>query len=136
MRAYNEIDRSTTSCIHFVYKSDFDEEVESDTVLLRRSFASVDIDCRDIDLRTLIPIIADGLGLESTDLEENDYVRFIDDLITKSYQVSGAFIILRNAGNALSARNINLLRIIEAVLIQLHTWLEQSKPFHLFIEID
>ena len=65
-----------------------------------------------------------------------EWVPFLDDLITLSDCVNGISIIIDNADVWLSTDKKTLFKLIEAFQIQLHHWQEKKKPCHLFFQME
>jgi hypothetical protein len=139
MRGYSDIERSTSSCVHFVEASDIDQEL----IELKREIDSMQIRCAYIDCRTLLrnpevvcDEVARAVRAEHAPYGEENWVRLLDDMISLSSSLRGLVIVMDHADELLAANKRKIFDLIEAFLIQFHHWLNKGKPCHLCFQMS
>jgi len=142
MRGYNDINRSTSACVHFV---DADEVELEDADCFKEARDAgcqiVYVDClRFMREPWLIP---SEIGrLAKTDHPPYDegananLVRWLDDLISLAHFTRGLVLVLDNAAELFAVHRKFATDLIEAFLIQFHHWLERGKPCHLCFQMS
>jgi hypothetical protein len=146
MSGYRILRRSSSDCVHFVYR----DEVDGEDLSLAKELAAkqithvyVDYDEFKCGSQHLVNVIAGLLKLEhapyrwpTAPTEVSVWVEFLDDLITLSYQEHGIIIVIDNADGLLAADSKTMFKLIEAFLVQVHHWLEKKKPCHLCFQME
>lgn len=138
MRAYGDIVRSTSACIHFVEE----HQCTDDLIEIRRELEAREIDvfyfdCKFIDEKQnkLCELLADTLQLEHAPYFEENWIKLLDDLISLSRKKNGLVIVLDNASIIFSKNRTEFFDLIESFLIQFHHWLHANKPCHLCFQM-
>ncbi len=138
MRGYFGINLPISACLHFTNEEDLchaKEELEAATSI-GIEIAYFDAKNEKIDSYNLMNAVGNQLNLENRPYDEGHWVRFLDDMITKSYNSSGVVILLDQVGFSLSKLDNELFDFIESMMIQLHHWMEQKKPFHICLQLN
>ena len=146
MSKYQNLHRSTSDCVHFVFATrleDISSSITEEWVSLGISYAYVDfLKISGDQYPDIANAIAKSLGLQHGPYAEGDtvhqprrWIPFLDDLTTLSYQQNGLVIIIDNADDLLTANNKEMFELIETFLTQFHHWLEAKKPCHLCFQM-
>lgn len=137
MRGYIGISTSTSACLHFSEEHDL-KHARSEIELATASGIEVAIfDARNDNINTteLMNFFGKKLNLQNPPYNEDEWVRFLDDMITKSYKSSGVVMIIDRAGGSVSRLDVGIFDFIESMMIQFNHWYNNKKPFHICIQI-
>lgn len=138
MRGYGGIQLPLSACIHFVRNDEIDNALPKMVSALKKN----GIVCAYVDYApganaiSLANCIANILALDHQPYGPQPWVRFLDDLITKSVQLNGLVIVVDNADILMETIRNDVFDLIEAFLIQFHHWFEKKKPCHLCFQME
>lgn len=147
MSDYCNLRRASSDCVHFVYKDQLEKCDQSLAAKLKES----GIQCAYVDYREVVHkadlhvanAVAQALNLQHAPYAQRtslyqpeQWIPFLDDLITLSHHVNGVAIVIDNADDFLAENGREMFGLIEAFLIQFHHWFEKKKPCHLCFQME
>jgi len=142
MQGFSYIELSHSASVHFVGNEELagvESEIEEILIGVRdRGFRCISIDARSTEVtsQSLANLLGLALQLEHAPYDQQHWLQLSDDMITLAYRDPGLLIVVENAEVLASAPASGLFELIENFLLQLHHWLEQKKPCHLYFLLD
>jgi hypothetical protein len=145
MDGYANLDRSSTSCVHFCHDDDVDEHL----LVMRKKLADLQVQCAYVDYlalrepkRSIRDCIGESLGLEHAPYRGpygvGPWVPFWDDLISLCWTdaTHGIVVVVDHADALFAEARDEGFGLIEVFTSQLHHWLERKKPCHLCFQLE
>jgi len=140
MRGYSDINRATSSCVHFIENEEIKED-EIDCILEDLSKKNIKIayvDCQKIieNADSFCDAVAIAINAENSPYGEEHWIRLLDDMISLSKKNAGLVLVIDNANLLFKSERKKTFDLIEAFLIQFHHWLDKNKPCHLCFQME